>query len=169
MLSNIRYRKLYGVTAILWVLFAFTAFLNPTSAAPQQLFGNGLSRRAGTAPGIGVEIEAGNIVIEGKRKLEDAEREKIKGAVMTPIDYKGDPKTNWKLTAELGKFGIFPEAIVDGETNKVGAGKTKGIGGEIFNFFVWLPTPRVAPHIAFLADSFSIGRVAAMPGRRFQS
>ncbi|KAF2177168.1 hypothetical protein K469DRAFT_810131 [Zopfia rhizophila CBS 207.26] len=139
MLFEIRYRKLFGVTATLWVLFAFTAFLNPTSAAPQQLFGNGLSRRAGEAPGIGVELEMGKIVIEGKRKLTEDEREKIKGAVMIPIDYDGAPKTNWELTAEIGT-SIFPEAIVDGLKNKVGDRKTKGIGEEIFNFFdEWAP------------------------------
>lgn len=106
----------------------------------------------------------GRVVIEGKRKLTVEEREEVKGAVMIPVDYDADPKTNWELTAEIGT-SIFPEAIVDGLKNKVGDRKTKGIGEEILKFFVCLPIPLVAPHIAFLADSSSTGQVEAMRGR----
>ncbi|KAF2251489.1 hypothetical protein BU26DRAFT_563426 [Trematosphaeria pertusa] len=81
----------------------------------------------------------GRVVIEGKRKLTVEEREEVKGAVMIPVDYDADPKTNWELTAEIGT-SIFPEAIVDGLKNKVGDRKTKGIGEEILKFFdKWKP------------------------------
>jgi hypothetical protein len=170
MLSEIRCQKLFGATAILWVLFAFTTLLDPASAAPQQLFGNELSRRTGNTPGIGVELEMGKIVIEGKGKLTAEEQEKIKGAEMIPIGFAGGVKTNWELTAEIGTFQVFPEAIVDGLKNKVGGQKTKGIGEEIFNFFVCLPIPLFTPPIAFLADSSSsTERLGAMRGRRLQS
>lgn len=163
MLSEIRGQKLFRAIATLWLLFAFTTFLDLASAAPQQLFSNGLSRRMGNAPGIGVELEMGKIVIKGKEKLTAEQREKIKGAEMIPIGFAGDAKTNWKLTAELGFPELMPEAIVDGLKNKVGERKTKGIGEAIFKFFVCLAIPLIAPPIAFLTDSFfPIGRLGAM-------
>ena len=68
---------------------------------------------------------------------------------MTPIGYNGGPKTDWSLTAELGK-PIFPEAIVDGLKNKVGGHKTASIGGEILKYFVRLPL--YTPPVSFLTD-----------------
>jgi hypothetical protein len=170
MLSNIRGQKLFGATATLWVLFAFTIFLDLASALPQQLFSNGLSRRTSNAPGIGVELEMGKIVIEGKQKLTAEKREKIKGAEMIPTGFAGGPKTNWELTAEVGPLQVMPEAVVDGLKNKVGDHKMKGIGDEIFKFFVFLLNPLVTPPIAFIADSSSpTGKLGAMRRQRLQS
>jgi len=94
MLSEIRNQKLFRATATLWVLLALTTFIDLASSAPQQLYGNGISRRASSAPGIGVEVEMEKIVIEGKKKLTEEEREKIKGAEIIPIGFAGGPKTN---------------------------------------------------------------------------
>jgi hypothetical protein len=116
----------------------FTVSLKPAYAAPQQLFNYGISQRADNTPGIGVEVEMGNIQIHGNANLEGEKREKIKGAEMTPNNMAVVPKTNWKLTAEVGREQIMAEAIVDGLKNKVGSGTTKAIGVEIYNFFVCL-------------------------------
>jgi hypothetical protein len=63
----------------------------------------------------------------------------------------------------------MPEAIVDGLKNKVDH-KTKGIGEEIFKFFVFLTIPLVTPPITFLADSSSpTGKLGAMRRQRLQS
>lgn len=164
MLFEIRSRQLFGATATLWVLFAFAIFLDSISAAPQQLFGNGISRRTGNAPGLGVELEMARILIQGKDTLTPEQREDVKGSEMTPICFAGGPKTNWELTAEVNPTWIYPEAIVDGLTNMVGDHKTAGIGEEIFKFFVGLPTRIVISPIAFIADlSSSAGRLGAMP------
>ncbi|KAF2431039.1 hypothetical protein EJ08DRAFT_696718 [Tothia fuscella] len=134
-------QKAFRTTALLWVLFVFTTFLNPGFAAPQPIHGLKLSPRvlrgtnANNAPGLGIEIEQGSIVIVGKRKLTPEEREKIKGAEITPIGFAGGAKTNWKLTAELGAPELFPEAIVDGTKNMVGDHETAGIGEEIYKYF----------------------------------
>ncbi len=129
-----------GAIATLFVSLALTTLLHLASAAPQQLVSNGLARRAsGDDPGLGIELEMGQISLENNAKdWTPEDREKLKGAEMIPIDFAGDKKTNWKLTAETGGAGInvFPEAIVDGLKNKVGEKKTKGIGEEIFKFFV---------------------------------
>jgi hypothetical protein len=141
-LFEIRAQKMFKVTAILQVLFAFTIFFNPVSTASIRPFGNGLARRADEAAGIGVELELGDFTIEAKEKLTSEQLEKIKGAEMIPVGLDGE-KTNWKLTAEIPRSKsagtIFPEVIVDGVENKVGAppgDQTKHIGEEIFNFLV---------------------------------
>lgn len=87
-----------------------------------------------------MEIEIGSIVIQGKERLEGEKREKVKGALMEPVGFASGPKNNWKLTVDVGTSGVYPEAIVDGLKNKVGGGKTKAIGEEIFKFFNgWAP------------------------------
>jgi hypothetical protein len=91
-----------GATVVLWVLFAFTTFLDIASALPLQVFDGRFPRRADNSPGLGVELEAGRIVIKGKADLTPAQREQIKGAQMIPIGFAGGPMTDWELTAELG-------------------------------------------------------------------
>jgi hypothetical protein len=139
MVSRMRSQKFFAATTILWVLFAFISFLDQVSPAPNQQRNTGLSRRAGT-PGLGVELEFSPITITTKGTLSKDDQEKIKGAELTPVGFAGEPKTNWKLTAEIPSDGtrssVFPEAIVDGLLNKVGDHKTKGIGQAITKFFV---------------------------------
>jgi hypothetical protein len=117
------------------MLLVFIAFLKSASAAP-QLSNRTLFRRAGEPPGIGVEIEISGIQPRPNRVPTAEEREKIKGAIMTPVGYTGEPKTNWELTAELGTSTIYVEAIVDGLKNKVGHRKTGLIGDEILDYVV---------------------------------
>lgn len=73
-----------------------TTLLGPVSATPQQLVSNGISRRAsGDAPGLGVELEMGRILLENDAKPWTPEdRENIKGAELIPIGFIGDKKTN---------------------------------------------------------------------------
>jgi hypothetical protein len=144
MLSYLSSRKLFRTTLVLWVLFAFTTFLGPISAAPTHHIRDGLARRI-DKPGIGVELEIKNINIVGPgRPLTGGKREAIKGAVIMPVGFVGAPKLNWVLTAEVGDSDILPEAIVDGLKNKVGDRKTGAIGEQIYQFFVCLPTLLVA-------------------------
>lgn len=146
MLFEARHQKLYGATAILWNLFVFAAFFDRTSAIPQQQSRNRLSPRADHTPGLGVELETGSIVIQRPKDnngkdppaLTPEQRDKIKGAEMTPIGFDWGSKTNWKLTAEPGSPELLPESIVDGLKNKVGDHKTASIGGEIYKFYVCL-------------------------------
>jgi len=136
-----RGQKLLGAIPPLLVLFVLTTLLDPVLAAPQQSISNGLARRADDHPGLGVELEMGNILLKNDAKLSEEDLEKLKGAEIIPIGFAGDPKTNWKLTAEISLSSnfLFPEAIVDGVKNKVGEKKSKGIGEEIFNFlYVYL-------------------------------
>ncbi|KAI9660364.1 MAG: hypothetical protein M1821_009714 [Bathelium mastoideum] len=170
MLSEIRGRKIFGTTVALWLLFVFTTFLDPAWCAPQQLFDNGLSRRTDDSPGLGVEVEMGKIVIAGKEKLTAEQKKRIKGAQMIPIGFAGAAKTDWELTADIGPLQVMPEAIVDGRKNKLRDRRTKGIGEEIFKFFVWLSIPLSDPPITFIADSSSsAGRLGAMRAQRLQS
>lgn len=108
MLFEIQGQKLFGATATLWVLFVFTIFLDPISAAPQQPFGDGLSRRTGNAPGLGVELELGSIVIVGKNKLTTEQRDKIKGSEMILIGFAGAAKTK----ADASVAHCFTSVIV---------------------------------------------------------
>lgn len=135
MLSILQGRSLFISTATLWVLFLFTTFLNPTLALPSPSLIGDLVYLT-TSAGLGVELEMGRVVIQGKRKLTAEEREKIKGAEMTPIGFGNGGKTKWKLTAELGSPELLPEAIIDGLVNKVGDHNTKSIGEEVYHFFV---------------------------------
>jgi hypothetical protein len=140
MLPRVRYRHLFGITATLCGLFIFVAFLNPTLAAPQQLVRRELSRRVGEAPGIGIEIEVNTIVIRtSKKELTAEELEEIKGREMTAVGHDPRPKTNWQLTAEYARRDIYPEAIVDGRSTKVGEGRSAHIGRQIFEYFVGIP------------------------------
>jgi hypothetical protein len=138
-LSKMRAQKIFEVTTIFQVLLASTTFLIPVSAKPQRSFGHGLTRRA-DKPGIGVEVEFGNVVIKAPKDLTDDQLEAIKGKDLVPVGFDGGSKTNWKLTVEIASGSkpkkLMPEAIVDGIQNKVGARQTKQIGGEIFNFLV---------------------------------
>jgi hypothetical protein len=136
MLSGLPGRKLLRPTFILWALFAFTFLFGPASAVPFHRIRDGLTPRA-DKPGMGVELEIKNINIIGPSPLVGEKREAIKGAIMTPIGYAGVPKLNWVLTAEVGDSNILPEAIVDGLRNKVGDLKSKAIGEQIYQFFVW--------------------------------
>lgn len=137
MLSGLPGRKLLRPTFILWALFAFTFLFGPASAVPFHGIRDGLTRRA-DKPGMGVELEIKNINIIGTGPpLKGEKREAIKGAIMTPIGYAGAPKLNWVLTAEVGESNILPEAIVDGLKNKVGDLKSRAIGEQIYQFFVW--------------------------------
>lgn len=136
----IRDRRPLGAIATFLASLAFTIPLHPASAAPQRPASNGLAPRAsGDDPGLGVELEMGRIQLESSAgALTPEDRENLKGAEIIPIGFAGDEKTNWMLTAEIsgGLNTVIPEAIVDGTKNKVGEKKTKGIGEEIFKYFV---------------------------------
>ena len=149
-----RAHKIFRVTAVLEVLFAFTIFFDPVSTASLPIYGNDLARRADETAGIGVEIEFGDFIIEAKNGLTPEQLENIKGAEMIPVDFDGGEKTNWKLTAEIPRSGntLFPEGIVDGLKNKVGAHKTGAIGEEMFNLFVRSPIPNQSPPTVILTD-----------------
>lgn len=161
-----RGQELLGAIATILVSLALTTLLDPASAAPQQPVNNGLTRRTYEAAGLGVELEINKIILDNKGKtLTPGEREKIKGAEITPVDFKGDPKTNWELTAEtgLGDSKIYPEAIVSGIKNKLGGEKTKEIGQEIHKYFVRLPTRYFYAPFTILADfSFFADSLGAM-------
>ena len=90
--------------------------------------------------GIGVEIELGDVVVVAKRDLSAENLEEIKGKPMKPLDLDWGDKTYWEMTAEISSRTIqktlMPEAIVDGQQNKLGAHQTGKIGQEIFDFVV---------------------------------
>jgi hypothetical protein len=144
MTSDLLRPKLFGAAFVLWVLFAFTVLLGPTSAAPTHHVRDGFVRRT-DVPGIGVELEIGRIAIVGSgRPLIGGKREAIKGAVMTPVGFVGAPKLDWVLTAEVGGPKILPEVIVNGLKNRVGDRKTGVIGEQIYQFFVCPPAILIA-------------------------
>ena len=153
MFFETRGQTFFGATATFWAFFAFTIFLGSVWAAPQHLFENELSQRAESAAGIGVELEVRRVIIVSDA-LTSEQRAVIRGAEIKPVDFAGSPMTNWKLTAEYGVEGFKPEVIVDGLKNKVGEHKTKGIGEEIFKFFVCFPIPLATSLVAFLVNSF---------------
>jgi len=97
-------RKLYGAIATIWALFVITIFFSPALAAPPHLVGNWLSLRANEAPGIGVELELGKVVIKAVGKeLTDAQMELIKGEPITPVAEGLVFGKNWQLTLDINK------------------------------------------------------------------
>ncbi|EHK20040.1 uncharacterized protein TRIVIDRAFT_68618 [Trichoderma virens Gv29-8] len=103
----------------------------------QQVLTNGINA-AYVTPGLGVEFEVISVSYDSTKKVWDAfdtlEREALKGKKVTPQGFSGGPQTNWKLTAEISPQNLITEIIVDGEQNKVGAGTSALIGGEIANY-----------------------------------
>lgn len=108
-------QRFFQAIGTLLLLVVFFTLLNSVSAVPQQITANAIVRRAGNAPGIGVELEAPNISIQGRVKLTGYKRETVKGVEMKRFGIVEGRKTNWKLTAEVGDDNIVrPEAIIDG-------------------------------------------------------
>lgn len=61
--------RLLSAIVTLLASLVLTTLLGRVSATPQQLVSNGISRRAsGDAPGLGVELEMGRILLENDAK-----------------------------------------------------------------------------------------------------
>ena len=89
-------------TATFLALLTLSTLSYPASAVPKPLDKDSLSPRAsGDQPGLGIELEVTSIrIVSNGNDWTEEDREKLKGSKVIPIEFAGDPKTNWTLTAE---------------------------------------------------------------------